>query len=222
MKDLSIHIMCSPGVFRDLLSSAVSRVGSTLKSQVSLDEALEDVAENDCIIIHIPNSDKNTLAQLRAIRDEYPNAAVTILSSPGTEPLLHSQTDYWANAIIPDNKPLDLVIETLSVVSRGYSVMDTKLMKSAQIIAPVMDSQLSLDEIEADTSDLSKREVTVLKEIRVGRSNKEIARVLDISDSTVKVHMRSIFRKIGVRNRTEAAIWVTSRYNGMGSTLLPN
>lgn len=221
MKDLSIHIVCSPGMFRDLLSTAVSRVGSTLKSQVSMDETLEDVADTDCIIIHIPNSDGHSLAQLRAFREAHPNSPVTLLCSPGMEPLLHAQTDYWANAVIPDNKPLDLVIETLSVVSRGYSVMDTNIMKSAQISVPTMDAHPSNCTLEEDMTDLSKREVTVLKEIRVGRSNKEIARVLEISDSTVKVHMRSIFRKIGVRNRTEAAIWITSRCTGMGPTPLP-
>ena len=186
-----------------------------------MDEPLEDVADSDCIIIHIPNSDEHSLAQLRTFREAHPNTPVTLLCSPGMEPLLHAQTEFWANAVIPDNKPLDLVMETLSVVSRGYSVMDTNMMKSVQVSGPSVDTDASNCSIGDDMTDLSKREVTVLKEIRVGRSNKEIARVLEISDSTVKVHMRSIFRKIGVRNRTEAAIWITSRCTGMGPTPLP-
>ena len=215
MKNLSIHIICSPGMFRDLLSAAVSRAGSTLKSQVSIDETLENVEQSDCILIHIPNADEHNLTKLRSFRELHPDSPITILCSPGMEPLLHAQTDYWANAIIPDDKPLDLVIETLNVVARGYTVMDANIMKSAQIAVPPIHAQSSEQGLDADAPDLSKREMTVLKEIRVGRSNKEIARVLEISDSTVKVHMRSIFRKIGVRNRTEAAIWVTSRCSGI-------
>jgi len=216
VKDLAIHIVCAPGMFRDLLSSAVARAGSSLKSQKSLHESLEDVDNGDCFIVHVPTTDDRDIARLKSIRASHPDAIVIILCSPGMEPYLHSQTDYWANAIIPDNQPLDMVIKTLGVVSYGYSVLDTNTVNPADVLAPGDQNTASSCPLEMQECDLSKREVTVLKEIRVGRSNKEIARVLDISDSTVKVHMRSIFRKIGVRNRTEAAIWITSHTQSAG------
>lgn len=56
---------------------------------------------------------------------------------------------------------------------------------------------------------LSAREVEVLMSLREGRSNKEIARDLDISDATVKVHVKAILRKLRMKNRTEAALWAT-------------
>lgn len=54
---------------------------------------------------------------------------------------------------------------------------------------------------------LSPREREVLCRLRDGQSNKDIAKNLDIVESTVKVHLRGCFRKIGAQNRTQAAVW---------------
>lgn len=54
---------------------------------------------------------------------------------------------------------------------------------------------------------LSTREQTVLRHLIAGTPNKTIARELGTSESTIKVHARAIYRKIGVSNRTQAAIW---------------
>ncbi|WP_433989773.1 response regulator transcription factor [Sulfitobacter sp. TBRI5] len=56
---------------------------------------------------------------------------------------------------------------------------------------------------------LSKREVAILARLLDGFSNKEIANALGIADTTVKVHVRSIFQKTGAKNRTQAAIWAS-------------
>lgn len=54
---------------------------------------------------------------------------------------------------------------------------------------------------------LTDRETSILVGISLGQSNKEIANNLSISDATVKVHLRAAFRKLGVTNRTQAAVW---------------
>jgi two-component system nitrate/nitrite response regulator NarL len=61
------------------------------------------------------------------------------------------------------------------------------------------------------TKPLSVREKQVLGLILCGHPNKTIARELAISEQTVKVYVRSIMRKIGARNRTEAAMWAVSK-----------
>jgi two-component system, NarL family, nitrate/nitrite response regulator NarL len=58
---------------------------------------------------------------------------------------------------------------------------------------------------------LSPREKEILSRLIAGDSNKVIARHLDIAEATVKVHLKSVLRKIGVENRTQAAIWALSR-----------
>jgi two-component system nitrate/nitrite response regulator NarL len=61
---------------------------------------------------------------------------------------------------------------------------------------------------------LSEREVQILDSLVKGHANKLIARACDVSEATVKVHVKSILRKIGVGNRTQAAIWATEHDYG--------
>jgi two-component system nitrate/nitrite response regulator NarL len=64
---------------------------------------------------------------------------------------------------------------------------------------------------------LSEREIDVLRGLMVGASNKAIARVLKITEATVKVHLRAVLRKIRVNNRTQAAIWATNNSAAMNT-----
>ena len=66
---------------------------------------------------------------------------------------------------------------------------------------------------------LSARETGILRHLARGESNKVIARQLDITEATVKVHIKAILRKIQVRNRTQAAVWaldqgLTTEFSG--------
>ena len=66
---------------------------------------------------------------------------------------------------------------------------------------------------------LSEREARILDGLVKGQANKVIARTCDITEATVKVHMKSIMRKIRVENRTQAAIWAME--NGYAVDNLP-
>lgn len=70
-------------------------------------------------------------------------------------------------------------------------------------------------ETAAEAADLSKRELDVLCLLMAGLPNKLIARNLDIGEATVKVHVKSILRKLKVTNRTQAAIWANA--NGLAN-----
>jgi DNA-binding NarL/FixJ family response regulator len=60
----------------------------------------------------------------------------------------------------------------------------------------------------AATQELTERELQILKLVALGKTNKEIARVISVSEKTVKGHMTSLMDKIHVRNRVEAALFV--------------
>jgi len=68
------------------------------------------------------------------------------------------------------------------------------------------------------TEGLSPRETEILRYLSVGNSNKTIANKLQITEGTVKVHMKAITRKLGVSNRTQAAIWALSHGLGNGAS----
>jgi two-component system nitrate/nitrite response regulator NarL len=69
---------------------------------------------------------------------------------------------------------------------------------------------------------LSERENQILRALVRGHSNKVIARMFSLTEATVKVHMKSILRKIRVANRTQAAIWaVQNAYCADVSEMMP-
>jgi two-component system nitrate/nitrite response regulator NarL len=69
----------------------------------------------------------------------------------------------------------------------------------------------------SDVDRLSPREREILSHLVEGHSNKGIARILGITEATVKVHLKSLLRKISVENRTQAAIWALSNLPAPGS-----
>jgi two-component system nitrate/nitrite response regulator NarL len=72
-------------------------------------------------------------------------------------------------------------------------------------------NEMSSGASEGDASrGLSRREVSILRSLTAGASNKVIARKLVITESTVKVHMKAILRKLRLQNRTQAALWARS------------
>ncbi len=105
------------------------------------------------------------------------------------------------------SKPL---VSALRLISLGERVFPSQLLES--IDWRRMESRQP-SRIGDDISDahLSPRELDVLCCLMAGYPNKTIARQLDVCEATVKVHVKAILRKLNVRNRTQAAIWASSR-----------
>ncbi|SDI05704.1 response regulator transcription factor [Alloyangia pacifica] len=104
--------------------------------------------------------------------------------------------------------------EQLPDLSGGSSGSQGAASRSAEALEPPrLDKRLSQerrdaggDSEEPDLAELTPRQMAVLDHLSQARSNKEIARVLDTTEATVKLHVRQVMRKLGAKNRTEAAL----------------
>jgi len=126
-----------------------------------------------------------------------PAARVVVLTSFGdhhrvTEALSAGALGY----LLKDCDPKDVVAAVRSV-ARGDVPIDPRV---ARALLPGAGGQRSDDA-------LSARELQVLRLLARGQANKQIGRALGISERTVKVHVTNVFRRIGVSDRTSAAIW---------------
>ena len=83
-----------------------------------------------------------------------------------------------------------------------------KFMAAGEVYAPI---DVLKGQAENPDSPLSKRETEVLRGICEGKSNKEIARVLDLQEVTIKLHVKTLSRKLEARNRTHAAMIARDR-----------
>ena len=109
----------------------------------------------------------------------------------------------------------DALIKTLDLVMLGVTILPAALMRlvgEAHEMNCEDDPAVPATQADVPTFDhmprrLSQRETGILRCLMQGEPNKIIARQFDITEATVKVHIKAILRKICVRNRTQAAVW---------------
>lgn len=128
------------------------------------------------------------------------DAPVVILSDIDDIGRMQSAFELGIRGYIPSNVPLDVALSAVRVVEVGgtfapaSSVFELKARKACA------------REREPSVTKLTSRQVEVGEAIRQGKANKQIAHDLDMTESTVKVHIRTLMRKFNVKNRTEVAI----------------
>jgi two-component system, NarL family, nitrate/nitrite response regulator NarL len=142
---------------------------------------------------------------LQRIRSELPTVKTVVLMDPDqpmsfTAPAQCDIDGYILTDVSPETLKL-----SLGLIMAGQAVMPSGLASS------MFRRQETAAPSASDRSFLTARESEVLRSLSRGHSNKEIARELDMSAATVKVHLKGVLRKLQVRNRTEAAVWAISR-----------
>ncbi len=110
----------------------------------------------------------------------------------------------------------ELLAEAIRRAARGEPVVSPEMMgKLAAAFqsqgAPPTPAAPAPAPAEDGAAPLSPREAEVLREIARGASNKEIARTLDIAETTVKIHVQHILRKLGLSSRVQAAVYASDR-----------
>lgn len=113
----------------------------------------------------------------------------------------------------------DVLVRSIELVMLGEIVIPSELVlalieSTAHIGDQPLTPCLGMFVASAPERPLSSREIQVLNLLREGAPNKVIARELDLAEATVKVHVKTILRKIGVRNRAQAALWAAYHLTG--------
>jgi two-component system, NarL family, nitrate/nitrite response regulator NarL len=212
-----------------LMTSHSYHVVGAVTSTADIDRPLPDADVPKLVILGALAAEEATTAA-SCIRELWPETKIILLFERA------SSTDYqnWQASEIDGCIPLsvspDVLVGTLQqildgdikiLVHEAASRSVVALPSARPPIAPVgtteearngaFDGSFSLRVRHG----LSEREEQILKSVVKGHANKMIARTLDIAEATVKVHMKSVLRKIRVANRTQAAIWALE--NGYGA-----
>lgn len=128
---------------------------------------------------------------IQRVRSEWPNARFVVLTTYDGDEDIYRALKSGAKAYLLKGMTSDELITTIREVAAGKSHIPAAI---AERLAERM-----------GTEDLTPREADVLEQIVHGKSNKEIATELDISEATVKTHINSLLSKLGVSDRTQAA-----------------
>jgi len=143
----------------------------------------------------------NGLDVLTQIKAEHPAIEVLMLTSSNADEHLLAAVRAGALAYLPKTAGVDQVVASVRAAARGESLLEPRM--AARLVREVREGALRRRPLDP----LSPREVEVLGVLARGRSNREIARALAISEETVKAHVSSILAKLQLADRTQAAIF---------------
>jgi DNA-binding NarL/FixJ family response regulator len=141
----------------------------------------------------------------RRLVADLPSAQVVVLTSFSDQERILAALDAGAiGYLLKDVDPAELV-RGVRAAARGESPLHPKAARS------LLSSRTESRPTERTNVELTPREAQVLNLLRQGLANKQIARSLGISQATVKAHLTSVFQRIGVTDRVQAAVWAERR-----------
>jgi two-component system nitrate/nitrite response regulator NarL len=146
-----------------------------------------------------------TIRQVESFRQLHavPRIAVIIRALPSPDITLLFRAG--VNACFAESTSTAIFIKSLELVMLGETLMPATVFSFGRR------EEAPSPEPPSDPARLSPREGQILRSLAEGQPNKIIARELGAAESTVKVHVKNILRKIGLANRTQAAMWARSR-----------
>jgi DNA-binding NarL/FixJ family response regulator len=153
---------------------------------------------------------------LRALRQDFPRLRMAVLSGNAERTIIIDALNAGVNGYILKADPAEELLHAVSTILGGRIYVTDVFSKFSDMGCPAalqppkpgVDLQL---EPRGELPSLTSRQQQVLAWLMKGHSNKQIARDLNIGEGTVKIHMASIFRALGVQNRTEAVMTATQR-----------
>ena len=163
-------------------------------------EALEVVAraDPDVVLMDLSMPGMDGVTATRRISAEFPSVGVVVLTSYFDEQRVLEAMDAGAiGYVLKDTDPATL-ISAVRAAAQGNSPLDPRVART------ILHTRRAAP---PTTGELTEREQEVLVLVGRGLANKQIARLLGIRESTVKAHLTSVFHRIGVRDRTSAALW---------------
>jgi two-component system nitrate/nitrite response regulator NarL len=171
-------------------------------------DALELAAEHDpdLIVLDLNMHGMDGIETLKKLRDSGVTSRIIMLTvSDADDDVVAAITNGADGYLLKDMEP-ELLLEQIHRAVTGKMVLSEAI---TEILATAL--RQPTQSATSQLSTLTNREHEILSLIAKGMSNKVIARELDISDGTVKVHVKHLLKKLGLRSRVEAAVWMVNQ-----------
>jgi len=166
----------------------------------------------DMILLDLHMTGMDGIQTLKVIRDADMDCRVVILTvSDNADDLVAAIRSGADGYLLKDMEPEDL-LRAIDEALNGRTVIGERLNG---MLARAIREEATVK--QRDSATLTDRETQILQALAQGHANKLIARHLDITDATVKVHVKNLLKKLGFRSRLEAAVWAVGRAIGTGN-----
>lgn len=194
------HVLMREGI-RQLLEfdGSIEVIAEANDGEECIEKLLE--MSPDILLLDINMSKKNGIEVLKDIKNKNIDVKVLILTVHESIEYLLKAVELGADGYIMKDSESAELKKAISVIMNGENYIQPNLI-------PALNNRLVARDIDKDKIEsLTGRELEVLIQVANGMFNKEIANSLNISERTVKNHISNIFKKIGVFDRTQAAVF---------------
>jgi len=222
-------LICDNALLRSGLQQILSDTPIVITEAVSVTGPgrFQDVAPDTVLaLVEASQNPGRVLEIVRQVRDQAPKVRIVVLVGQYDLDFMKLGLEVGVNGFCLTASSPAVLVKNLELVMLGQSVLPFEILRAIMGCNPqARDQSLRTNKLEpkvtvVNPGRLSVKEAQVLSFLRDGAPNKVIARNLEISEATVKVHVKSILRKMGVKNRTQAALWTSQSLPKEGTSAL--
>ena len=152
------------------------------------------------IVMDLQMEPLDGIESTRQIRARYSDVEVVALTSFGEEERVHAALEAGASGYLLKDSDADEVSAAIRAAHRGELPLDPAIARGLTM-------SLRADSADRPDAELTTRELEILRLLGAGKSNKEIAAELQISERTARTHVSNILGKLDLTSRTQAALW---------------
>ncbi len=185
--------------------TAIEIVGEACNGQEAIAQAQQ--LEPDIVLMDITMPLMDGVTATGQICQALPDTKVLILTTSTEDSHLYAAIQQGASGYLLKNIPPEDFIRIIQSAYKGYMQFDPTM---GQTLHQRLQPPTSLNHAVGDWKGVTPREQEVLQLIAEGANNREISQKLHIAEKTVKNHVSNILNRVGLRNRTQLAIWINN------------
>ena len=207
----SVVIVDDHPLYGDALASALRHVfqDCTIHTAKSLGEAMDVVdrdAAPDLVMFDLKLPDVTGISGFLSLRDRIPDTPILVISSLTSVDIVQALMDAGAAGFLPKDASAQVLKTVLFDVCAGRKYLPKEYQKTLDADPGRPDRR----QVNQKLADLTPQQTRIMKLICAGKPNKQIAYELSLAEATVKAHITALLRRLGVQNRTQAAVLVES------------
>lgn len=206
---ITVIIADDHGVVREGLRAMLEREGLRVVGEARNGReaiALTKSLLPDVVLLDIRMPDLDGLQALEAIKSACPSSSVIMLTSHANPGYLSQAVAHGAAGFLSKETDPDHIVAAVKAAATGEHLLDPALLRAA-LASAVSNSPQAIDRDLPLPNQLTDAEERVLRLVANGLNNDAIATALSLSVNTIKTHIRHIFEKLNVSDRTQAALW---------------
>jgi DNA-binding NarL/FixJ family response regulator len=179
------------------------------EAAIELTEALHP----DIVLMDVRMPIMNGLDATQIICKKFPDTKVLVFSTFDDDQYIADSMRAGAKGYLIKDMPSEELAQTIRLAHRGYAQMGPGLMEKLVVNMPKHETDLKNQPLTIDLSHLTPREYEVMRLLRFGATNREIAEQLYITEGTVKTHINHILNRLALKNRSQLAIYAHSIFS---------